>query len=268
MSTDTDTGTVAVLDDPRAEPVIHWTSAALKELTVVAVVAGGTGSYTLHWGDGTSADVPAGSAPLAHTYPGPRTYAASLRQGTVEAASTQIWVRPDTSPQFSLAAPAGEHNIVELTIEADPQDMVGRYAIDWQDGGPVETLLAAKGTVVRHGYPAGEHTVAVTDLLTNRSGTKVVTVTDPAYDPDFVLRQGTDANTAELELTVLGTAKPVLVDWGDGKQQTIDAPAVGTKVSHSYTEPAVYLVQGVYADGTGSGAVKAVTIPFPGKDEH
>ncbi|WP_367139618.1 hypothetical protein [Saccharothrix sp. HUAS TT1] len=254
----------------RADAVLLWVPAALRERGVVLALTGLTGSVDLDFGDGTDpVRTAAGAPPIPHTYTtAGRAYLATAWQDGDLVAEAQIVVRAGLAPAVTFATAADNPNIVEATVTADPADLVSRYEFTWGVDGPVETLYAPKGTVLRHGFHAGTHTITVRDLHTGRVSSTDVEVTDLQYDPDFDLSQGADVRTAQLTVTASAEAKELLIDWGDGEQSTIPAPAdgdtnVGQKRSHTYTRDDTYIVQLVYSDGSTDGSSKTVTIPFP-----
>lgn len=239
---------------------IRVVASAIRPLGVVAIALQVTDAYEMHWGDGTYSGG-SGSVPLNHTYPAASVYTITVRQGDTVVAQRRVNVRNTMKPVVTFAPNADNPNFIEATFDDDPADVVSQYRIRWEEG-QEETLFAPKGTVRRHGFPAGTHEIFVQDLHTGRSMTESVEVTDPEYDPDFSLARGADTNTADLTITKLATVKEVLIDWGDGKQSTISAPAVGTKSSHTYTANNTYIIQLVYSDGSTDGSSRVVTIPF------
>jgi hypothetical protein len=247
-------------------PVIRWAPAALTERGVVAVVLNLTGAFTVHWGDGGTTDSTGGGGALRHTFSSPGPYTFTAKQGGGIVAKTHAFVRDGLKPAVTFAAASDNPNIVEATFNDDPAELVSSYEVTWATG-VVETFFAPKGTVRSHGYAAGTHTIVVRDLYTGRVSSTDVVVVDPTYDPDFSLAKGANATTALLTLTAVATAKDVLVDWGDGTQETIPAAKPDDKRTHPYAVAGTYIVQVLYADNSTDGSAHDVTIPFPARDK-
>lgn len=241
---------------------VLWTPAALVERGVVVLLSGdATGADTIDWGDGTRA--PASGAALRHTYTDGRSYTVTALKGATVVGRETLHVRDGLKPAVTFAPAADNSNIVELTVNAEPADLISLYSVLWEPAGTAELKYLAKGDKLSHGFSAGDHPISVKDMHTGRALRETVTVVDPTYDPDFSVAKGADAMTAEVTLTTVETIKEILVDWGNGEQTNIPAPAVGTKVSHPYKANDTYIIQVVYADGSTDGSARAVTIPFP-----
>lgn len=243
---------------------LYWAPSPTKALGVAAVAAEVTGSFTLHWGDGTTVDGATAGTPLHHTYTGAGAYVAAAVQAGATVARVQVFVRPGLAPAITFAAAADNPNIIEATVGDEPAELVSRYRIAWGDGSAAQELVAEKGQVISHGFKAGTYTITVTDLRTRRVLREQQVVTDAEYDPDFTLAKGADANTARATLSrvLADPAKDVLLDWGDGEQTTLPAAKVGDHADHTYAAADTYLVQCVYTDGSTDGSAKTVTIPF------
>lgn len=255
------------LDTPMAGSVIKWAPASLVERGIVAILTGTAASAdTVDWGDGTTST--ASGATLRHTFAEARAYTVTALQGTTAVARETVFVRDGLAAEVALAPASDNPNIVELTVNSEPADMVSRYSIQWTPDGQPELHYLPKGAVVSHGFAAGDHPVVVRDLHTGRALRETVTVTDPSFDPDFSIAKGADVMTAEITLSVVGTVKEILVDWGDGEQTKIPTPAVGAKHSHTYAANDTYIIQVLYSDASTDGAARVVTIPFAAMAEE
>ena len=270
-ATDTDAEPVDGAPDPAIPPAedaaaLRWVPKAIAELGVVAVPTNVVGEFTMDWGDSKRTDSSAGAPPVSHAYASAGAYTVTLTQGDAIVAKTQVVIRAGKGPAVTAAPAADNPNIIELTFADDPAEIASQYAITWNVGGVAEVVFAPKGTVLSHGYTAGDHVIVVRDLYTRRAVRLEVTVVDATFDPDFSATQGENTMTALVTLTAVATVKDVLVDWGDGQQSTVAAAEVGGKATHAYAANDTYIIQVVYADGSTDGSARTVTIPFPARD--
>lgn len=231
--------------------------------TITAAIDDGESSGTLHWGDGTSIPYSWAERPVRHTYEAAGAYTVTLRGADGAVIDAQrIFARTGEAPVVTFTADADNPNIIDATWGDEPADLTGQYDLDWDDGTEVQTVTAAHGRVVSHGLRAGDYTIRIYDRDARRWGRYPITVHDKQYDPEFELTR-LDERTVKLTVTRLVTpGKDVLVDWGDGTQDTIGTAQVGSEVQHSWDFDDVYIVQCVYADGSTDGSADTVEIPW------
>lgn len=265
-------------DDPRHDsPEIWWSPDPLRRHTVVlGLLYSGSvprdAFYRLEWGDGKVSTI-VGEQTVSHTYllAGAHPVMVYDRNGRLHD-RTMIYALGDLEPEVTLTASAENPGLIELRFPDAPDaiDADGVFTarvIDWHDDSGFQALVPTKDLVVTHTYPPGEHQVLVVDRGTQRWTRKTVTVVGPVFDPDFTLTRpetGTEL-TVQLTLTAVGAAgKNVLVDWGDRRQDLIEAAAVGQSVTHVYDAGETYIVQGAYSDGSAPGTAKVITLPWSG----
>lgn len=249
-------------------PFVAWRPAPTAQHAVVATAANLTGDFTIHWGDGSSADSAVGAAPVKHVYPGVGVYAVTVEQGGQRKTQAGVGIRDGLAPNITVAARDDNPNIIEVTFNDEPVAIVSHYHVQWVKDGPTETVVGVKGTRITHGYAAGTYEFTVADMLTRRHFRQQLTVVDKTYDPDFTIAQGANDMTVDLTVSAAAEAKDLLIDWGGGSQATIPAPGpggsnVGQKRSHTFASADTYIVQLVYSNGSTDGSARTVVIPFP-----
>lgn len=232
--------------------------------SVVAALADRDSAGTLHWGDGQSQPFGWWDRPARHRYARPGSYTVSLvdEAGTVMAAE-RIFARPGPGPAVVFTADAANPNIIDALWDDQPGDLVSRYDIDWGDSDRAEAVPAPAGHVITRAYPAGDYTVRVYDRDARRWAVYPLTVHDKTYDPGFTLAR---VNKRTAKATITSLDRPgvgVLIDWGDGAQDTLADAAPGATTQHAYDFDDTYIVQCLYTDGVGAGAADTVTIPWP-----
>ena len=162
----------------------------------------------------------------------------------------------------------------------------GTVSIDWGDGS-VDTTGGQVGDVT-HEYlvgatppPPATYTITLTntDGETERICTAIFNTapqTVPAGAPDGGVLEDTDDLTGltagvrvdnRLGGTDPGTARPVLINWGDGSPLTevtgTPATAPAWNATHAYTTPGIYTVTFCDKFVPTRCSSESVTIPFP-----
>lgn len=253
------------------EPKLAWGVQQSHEFGVVATLTGLQNSpYIIAWGDGMW-DENANQNILTHTYPGPGNYRLSAwhMNFTELWDSTQLVVRHGTEPAVEFVADPEVPGRMMCRFVDDGLGLITQHKIEWPSGAVREWSMP--GGHVSAWMDPGEYSVRVTDEGSKRIKRFPVTMPATAYDPDVELTAGEDGYTVVATVTAASAGKGMLIDWGDGVQESVQNAKVGTVVRHTYAqqdpEP-VKIVQVSWEDGSSprfNG--KLVTLPMGHADE-
>jgi len=244
------------------------------ELAVAVRYVGFAGSFALHFGDGTSV-LASGNRnyPRAFEQPGAYTVVARATGGGGILATATAIIRAGGAADCMAWGPSPDNpEIWQATFKAvEPTDVPPLLDIDWGDGQVDKRVWAIPGNVLEHPLPAGEHTVTVHDLHTDRVQETIQTVTGPEYDPDFTIAEtpGHDPrDTATITVTKVVEGKPLRVDFGEGAGKGIfdvDSAKPNDTWEYSYPADGDKFPTVTYQDGSGTPNDQGfVQIPFTG----
>ena len=212
---------------------------------------------TVDWGDGTTADILAGTATSdMHTYASTGTSTSHVFTITVTATNSAgpgtgqttetINDRPPGVTISNVAPnPANTGQMVTVTFTTtDPDGTVSSITVDWGDGPTLDVIVGTATSDVHTYTAAGSFTITVT--ATDNSGstghdTRSIIVNVPVGVPTVTVNSPTPnpadtGATVTVTFTVTSTATVtgINVDWGDAT--TPDALAgTATSAMHAYS---------------------------------
>jgi hypothetical protein len=261
------------LPPDRADPYVEWKTTQLGPGVVNARYRNYPGSYTLHWGDGTSTLATAPDRYYSHVYGQPGSYmlAIELQTGGGVQQYTPLWVRSHVKPVAEIAAhPELGAPTMRLTFGQDGHDwMISQATVNWGDETEAETVRVGEGLFADHTYTPGTYTVTIADLLTKRTLSLEVDASVPPPDPTFEWSVAGDDPTRMTVLAKVTAAeepeRPIRIEWWDDSAEPfIDPVEVGTEYRHTF--PAGHTGEQTFAYGYRDGAflnAVDVTLPFP-----
>lgn len=238
--------------------------------------------YEIHWGDGTSTGLIAGSPNgviATHTYADNGNYTITVNlvdeDGTHVGGTKAITVN-NVAPTVALNGntPLDEGSTFTLNLGAvtDPgTDTVSEYTIDWGDGSPTETFSGSPtGHVRTHTYrDNGVYTVRVSlvdeDGSHANAGTFVVTVNNiaPVIDAGTItlpaINEG-QAGDLSFQFTDPGLDDTyvILIDWGNGTFVDVTATATVTTDANGVRTVTVSSPDAYPQDGTFTVNIRVV----------
>ncbi|MDB5333484.1 MAG: hypothetical protein JWP03_4635, partial [Phycisphaerales bacterium] len=241
-------------------------------------------NYTIHWGDGSAAQVvAAGTTSATHIYSavGPAKITVDLTDPTgtyLAAGSLPITVVTSAAPSIALGgnanANAGGVYTLNLGTVTDPGQTPTALLIHWGDGSAVQSV-AVGTTSVTHKYASPLAAKIVADI-TDAGGTRAgagslnLTVNPP---PTIVLTGNANATAGGTYSFTLGkvtdpgyTATGFIVHFGDGSA-AVAYPAGTTVVTHKYASPLAAKITVDLTDATGTylaaGSLSLTVNPTP-----
>ena len=213
-------------------------------------------SWTLQFGDGTSASGASLPATRAKQYAVRGTFPANLtvtdNSGATHTASVLVTVNQRPTASFVVSGTSGLQVDVDAGASSDPDGSVVLYNWEWGDGSSSTT---ATPTTSRFYATGGTYTVnlTVTDDFGATSARVSATAT-PNRAP--VLSGVTQTSQSDLNVTLAASATDADGDaityafaWGDGDVTT----GASASASHAYALPGNYTVT-VYANDTRGGS--------------
>ena len=267
------TKAVTLQDKP---PVAIFTPSSTSAPTGTPISFDGTGSYdpdgTIATWSWTFGDTTSGSGSMvSHSYTTSGIYTVTLtvtdNGGYTGSTSSSITItdRPPTVSSTPSPTTPSPGQTVTLTINAaDPDGTISTTRVDWGDG-TVDNLSAV--TSDSHTYAltgsSTSYTFTITVTVTDNSGSTAstnsqVTVTD--NPPALSITPSTTTPAAGQIVTLSisasdpdGAITSTVVDWGDGKIDTLNYAAATD--SHAY-------------NSTGSASTKTYTITVKATDNR
>jgi glucose/arabinose dehydrogenase len=236
-------------------------------LTIDASGAGFITSWTIHWGDGTPAQVIDGNpSSVTHAFadgPATHTVTATATDGlsTWAAPSILVTVR-DIPPTFVIAGPPSVDEGSTYTLHlahSDPgTDQPLAWRVDWGDG-TIETVTGNPSSLA-HVYADGPSAHVISAVVIDRHGEWPAssTVAVEVLDVEPVVTISGPASIAEgalytLDLSVVDPGDDLVsgwtIDWGDGVVEELSGPI--TAATHVYPNgPASHTISAVAHGGT------------------
>ena len=267
------TKAVTLQDKP---PVAIFTPSSTSVATGTPISFDGTGSYdpdgtiaTWSWSFG---DTTSGSGSVvSHSYTTSGTYTVTLtvadNGGYTGSTSSSITItdRPPTVSSTPSPTTSSPGQTVTLTINAsDPDGTISTTRVDWGDG-TIDNLSAV--TSDSHTYvltgSTTSYTFTITVTVTDNSGSTAstnsqVTVTDNPPALSITSSPTTPTAGQIVTLSIIasdpdGAITSTVIDWGDGKIDTLNYAA--TTDSHAY-------------NSTGSASTKTYTVTVKATDNR
>ncbi|HWE96313.1 MAG TPA: PKD domain-containing protein [Tepidisphaeraceae bacterium] len=231
--------------------------------------------YSVHWGDGSSSSVAAGSSTATHSYAalGAKTITVDLTDGTGTYSGAGGMSLTVSNPSVTLAGKSatvqGVTYVLTVNPATDPGGTPTGYLVHWGDGST--TPLASSGPT-SHTYAAAGNYLITTDL-TDSTGTFVAAgsmALTVSKTPTLALTGSPNVNVGAAYTLNLGavndpagTVSSYLINWGDGTSTPVTAKTPGTgdgPVTHTYNSSGTKTISVDLIDNngtfTGAGTLK------------
>ena len=238
-------------------------------------------TYSVDWGDGSTATGPQAGATATHTYQSAGTYTVTVTVtdtgGLSSTATKTVAVTPPDAPPNASLSVSPQSGSAPLQVSADASastdtdaEPIATYSFDWGDGSNGTGPQA--GATATHTYQsAGTYTVTVTVTDTgglSSTATQTVAVSgNSAPNAAFSLTPQTGPAPLQVSADASGSTDPdawpiatYSFDWGDGSNGT--GAQAGATATHTYQDAGSYTVTVTVTDtgGLSSTATQTVTV--------
>jgi hypothetical protein len=212
--------------------------AGLAAASLTGTVAGV--QYLVNWGDGSPPHTIGDPSATTHTYL-PGTYEVTVNGSDGSTASAPVTFAnagPLVLSQYSNLQydenAVGGTNIVRSAVARLVNPLPGvTYTVDWNDGTPPTTGLAADSAPVTHVYSDAGRRSATVSGDDGSSATVEFTVWLVHWDWPSV------AGSATPELYYYAFNRAATVDWGDGSP-SVTGRTFSNSIPHSYPANGIY----------------------------